>query len=181
MKKAAILTGSLLSAALITGALRAQDTKARTDLVASSTTRVNPAASASAGGAFAPASSKIAARAVKDLRSRFTNVTDEQWSYSRTGSWVYFTSGGFRTRSYYDARGHWQASIKYCGQAQLPHFIRDIVRRTYYDLAITGVVVVDVPDHTAYVVDLEDATTLKIIRVNDEGEMDLMHDYIKSN
>jgi len=43
------------------------------------------------------------------------------------------------------------------------------------------VTIVEVPDHAAYIMNLEDSTTLKVVRVNEFGEMDILKDLVKSN
>ena len=179
MKKTPILAAALLSAALISGHLSAQQSKSRVNL--SATQSVNTSATASSGATLANAAavSTISVRAIKDFRSRFTKVADEQWSQIDRGFCAYCTKDGIKTRVYYDLRGHWQASLKYCDESQLPHFIRDVVKRTYYDFAITFVNIIEVPDHKVYLVHLEDKKTLKIVRVNEEGEMDVMNEFEK--
>jgi len=183
MKKTAILVGCLLSGALIYGQLHAQDSMAGPNVAVNQPVKaISPTATTSnASPLHGAAISKTAARAIKDFKSRFTKVADEQWSYTRQGSSVYFTSNGFKTRAYYDPRGNWQGSLKYCDESQLPHFIRDVIKRTYYDLAITTVIICEVPNHVAYVVDLEDPKTLKVIRVSEDGEMDVLQDLTKLN
>jgi len=179
MKKTPILAAALLSAALISGQLSAQESKSRVNLAA--TQSVNTSATASSGATLANAAavSTISVRAIKDFRSRFTKIADEQWSHIDRGFCAYCTKDGIKARVYYDLRGHWQGSLKYCDESQLPHFIRDVVKRTYYDFAITFVNIVEVPEHTAYLVHLEDKKTLKIVRVNEEGEMDIMDEFVK--
>jgi len=181
MKKAYFFAGPLLSLVLTTGYLYAQDSTARADLVAIqpanpvSSTQLSSAASVALGNA----ATKFTARASKDLRSRFTKVAGEQWSFTKKGFCAYFATNGSPTRVYYDARGRWQGSLKYCDEFQLPHAIRDVVKRTYYDFAITVAITVEVPGHIAYIVYLEDKNTLKIVRVGEDGEMDVMDDFIK--
>jgi hypothetical protein len=41
--------------------------------------------------------------------------------------------------------------------------------------------IIEVPDHTAYLVHLEDKNSLKIVRVNQDGEMDVLTDLTKVN
>jgi len=181
MKKTAILVCGLLSGALIFGQLHAQDSMAGTNLAANEPVRSIAPATATPGASplHGAALSKTITRAIKDFKSRFAKVADEQWSHTSQGSSVYFTSNGFKTRAYYDTRGNWQGSLKYCNESQLPHFIRDVIRRTYYDLAITLVIIGEVPNHVAYIVDLEDPKTLKVVRVSDDGEMDVLQDLTK--
>jgi hypothetical protein len=179
MKKTPILAVALLSAAFISGHLSAQESKSRVNLAA--TQSASSSATASSGAAIAneAAVSTISVRAIKDFKGRFTKVADERWFLMDKGFCAYFTQDGLKVRTYYDARGHWKASLKYCNEFQIPHFIRDVVKRTYYDLAITFVNIVEVPEHTVYLVHLEDKTSLKIVRVNEEGEMDVLNEFTK--
>jgi len=183
MKKTIFPVAVLLSAALISGKGYTQENKGRSDLAAAQNSKTTPSTIASAGASLVPAAAAgtISHRAIKDFRSRFTKVADAQWSAMDKGFCAYFSEDGFKVRVYYNARGDWQASLKYGFESQLPHFIRDVVKRTYYDLAITSVTIVEVPDHTVYLVNLEDKSTLKTVRVTDEGEMDVLKDFIKSN
>jgi hypothetical protein len=181
MKNTPFLLAAFLSAALISGHLYAQDTIAQRDVAAIQPVHVNASATASSGTSLAheAAVSAISVRAIKDFKGRFTKVADERWFLMDKGFCAYFSQDGLQVRAYYDARGYWQASLKYCDEFQIPHFIRDVVKRTYYDLAITFVNIVEVPDHKAYLVHLEDKKTLKIVRVNEEGEMDVMNEFTK--
>ena len=179
MKKTPILAAALLSAVIISGQLSAQGSKSRVNLATTQSVNTSATASSDATPANSAAVSTISARAIKDFKSRFTKVDNEQWARIDRGFCAYCTKDGIKTRVYYDLRGHWQASLKYCDEFQLPHFIRDIVKRTYYDLAITFVNIIEVPDHTVYLVHLEDKKTLKIVRVNEEGEMDVMNEFEK--
>jgi hypothetical protein len=181
MKRATLLAAASLSAALISGHLYAQGNKTQEDL-AINQSRIAPAA-VSSGAAINDkvAVSTLSARAIKDFKSRFTKVTNESWGRSDKGICVNFTNDGFSTLAYYDRRGHWLASMKTCGESQLPHFIRDVVKRTYYDFTITCVNIIEVPDHSAYVVHLEDQKTFRIVRVTEDGEMDTLNEYVKQN
>jgi hypothetical protein len=180
MKQATFLAAALFSATLISGRLHAQDNTTPPDL-AINQPRSTSANASSAAHPNDVAVSALSVRAIKDFKSRFTKVTDESWGRSDKGFCVSFTNDGFKVRAYYDRKGNWLASLKYCDESQLPHFIRDIVKRTYYDLAITHVNIIQVPEHIAYLVHLEDQKTFRIVRVNEEGEMNTVNEYIKAN
>jgi len=182
MKQTIFPVAVLLSAALISGQTYAQDNKGQTDLAAAQPSNANPSATTAAGASLAHAApaSTISLRAIKDFRSRYTKVADEQWSRLDKGFCASFSKDGFKVRAYYNTRGDWQASLKYGNESQLPYFIRDVVKRTYYDLAITSVTIVEVPNHMAYLMNLEDSSTLKVVRVNEDGEMDVLKDLVKS-
>jgi hypothetical protein len=181
MKQRNFLLATMLSSALFTGRLYAQDGPARIDLAANQTSKPKSAADASAVVPVTPdaATSTISLRAIRDFKYRFTKVTDEHWSRMAKGFVVCLTSDGFRARAYYDLKGNWQASLKYCDETQLPSVIRDVVRRTYYDLPISNVIIVNVPEHTGYYINIEDQKTLKVLRVSDEAEIEELHSYVK--
>jgi hypothetical protein len=183
MKKTFFLLAAFLPAALFSGTLSAQDSTAPRDLAASQRARSTTASAnyTSPSALNDVAATSIHVRAIKDFKGRFAKSADEKWFRIEKGFCVYFTEDGFQTRAFYDPKGHWQASLKYADQFQLPPFIRDLVRRAYYDLDITLVNIIEVPEHKAYVVHLEDKKTLKILRVSEDGEMDVLHDYTKSN
>ena len=182
MKKTIFFTVAL-SAAFITGRLYAQDGNARKDLATTQTVDVNglPAASASAPGYHPAALSSINVRAIKDLKWRYTKIANEQWSVLEKGISVVFSKDSARTRVFYDTKGHWQASVTYCGETKLPFFVRDMVRRANYDLPITCVEILDVPDGTVYLVHVEDKTLCRIIRVTQDGDMDVYKEFNKTN
>jgi hypothetical protein len=181
MKKATFLTAAFLTAALISGHLYAQDSKTQSDLAASQPRNASATATSGTAIPHEVAVSSLSVRAIKDFKSRFTKVEAESWGRFDKGFFVYFTNDGFKVRAYYDQRGYWLASLKYCGESQLPPFVRDIVKRTYYDFAISQVDIVQVPEHTVYLVHLEDQKTFKTVRVNEEGEMDVLNAYLKAN
>ena len=54
-----------------------------------------------------------------------------------------------------------------------------MVRSKYFDLSITLVEELQIPDHTTYVVYLEDKSTIKILKVNEEGEFEVLQDLTK--
>lgn len=181
MKKATFLAAAFLSAALISGHLYGQDAKTPPDLAVSQPR--NSLAIAPSGTAIPheAAVSTLSVRAMKDFKSRFTKAEGGSWGRIDKGYCVSFTSEGFKVRAYYDRRGNWLASLKYGDESQLPPFIRDVVKRTYYDFAITHVDFIQVPDRTVYLVHVEDQKTFKILRVTEEGEMDVLNDYLKAN
>jgi hypothetical protein len=183
MKKTILFT-VVLSAAFISGRLYAQDDKARTDVAATHSVDVNgtsAAASAGASGYHPAAVSSINVRAIKDFKWRYTKAADEQWSVLDRGVSVVFSKDSARTRVFYDDKGHWQASVTYCNEWKLPYFVRDMVRRANYDLPITSVNILEVPEHTVYLVHVEDAKFCRIIRVTEEGDMDVLSEFYKSN
>src|SRR5580692_70331 len=114
--------------------------------------------------------SEINLKAIKDFKGRFASAKGENWYTVKGGFVSYFTMDGFGDRAFYDKKGHWQGTLKFCAENKLPANIRATVKSTYYDFAITIIEIVEVPDHLAYLVHLEDKTSIKIVRVSEEGE-----------
>ena len=120
-------------------------------------------------------------KAVKDFHLRFNHAGNTQWYSDRNGFTSYFVQDGYGDRAYYDKKGHWRYSLIFYGEDKLPKDIRKIVRSTYFDLTITLVEEVQLADAMAYVIHLEDKSSIKIIKVNKEGEMETMQDLTKCN
>lgn len=176
-----LLTAAGLSAAMTSGQIFAQDIKNQADLAGTTVakTHAKPAGLSDAPPANTATVSTINLHAIKDFKARFGNVKDERWYAIKEGFLAYFSRNGYSERAYYDRKGHWLASLIYADEHKLPANIRDLVRRAYYDQPITFVQVVEVPDHIVYLVHVEDKATLKILRVSEEGEMDVMNEFTK--
>jgi len=182
MKLSMFLTAAALATAISSGHIFAQDTKNQAEPVDRRTARMQkaPGDLSDAPSASAAAVSTINLKAIRDFKTRFANVKDEQWFTMDNGFISYFWSSGCRVRAYYDRKGHWLASLIYGDEHKLPPTIRDVVRRAYYDLPITFVEVVEAPQGTAYLVHVQDNAILKVLRVSEEGEIEVLGDYTKS-
>ena len=181
MKLSMLLMAAGLSAAMTSGQVFAQDFKNKADLAGTTPakTQAEPAVLSDAPLASTAAVSTINLHAIKDFKARFGNVKDERWYTIDKGFLAYFSLGGYRERVCYDRKGHWLASLIYADEHRLPANIRDLVRRAYYDQPITFVQVIEVPEHIVYLVHVEDNAILKILRVSEEGEIDVMNELTK--
>jgi hypothetical protein len=189
MKKTILaLAVGCVSAVMLPAYVFAQATGNQADMAGMQTHIAStPATTSSNGAAFNGSSANtagggttISLKAARDFKDRFTNVTNEKWYATDGGFVAYFTQDDFRNRAYYDKKGRWQYSLRYCDEKKLPRDIRAMVKRSYYDFAITLVQVIEIPGHLAYLVHLEDATSFKIIRVTDEGDMDVYQEFSKT-
>src|ERR1700692_3553287 len=130
-------------------------------------------------GTYIPDTKTINTKALKDFSSRFENTSNAMWFEDKNGFVSYFVKNGYGNRAYYDKKGHWQYSLLFYGEDKLPRDIRATVKSTYFDLAITLVEEVQTTEGMAYVVHLEDKTSIKILRVSKDGEMETMQDLTK--
>ncbi|HEX9510061.1 MAG TPA: hypothetical protein VF939_06230 [Puia sp.] len=184
MKKSIlVLVVGCVSAAILPGRLFSQDIRNQNDLASTQSNNkpVKAAASSYSSSADNAADvNTISLKAIKDFRSRFSGVKDEKWYTLKSGFISYFTQDGFLNRAYYDKKGHWTGSLKYCSENKLPRDIRAIVKSTYYDFTITVIEIAEIPDHLVYLIHLEDAKNTKIVRVSGDGDMDVYQEFTKS-
>lgn len=183
MKKTILLLAAgCVSAALISGHVLGQGTGNQAnpaDTPLSNTVAL--VAHPKSSFANTAAANTISANAIKDFKGRFNSVSNEHWYSLRTGYMVYFMEDGFGERAYYDKKGRWEYSLRYCDENKLPRDVRATVKRTYYDFAITVAQIIEIPDHMVYLIHLDDAKTHKIVRVSEDGEMEVLQEYSKSN
>lgn len=124
-------------------------------------------------------SADINARALKQFNKSFKAAANASWYETKEGGFVAkFKLDGIETKVNYDRKGNWFATIRTYTEENLPKEVRHLVKSNYYDYSIYLVQEVTVGDKTAYLVRMEDATTLKTIRVID-GEMDEYESYKK--
>ncbi|HEY4965808.1 MAG TPA: hypothetical protein VII28_05380 [Puia sp.] len=124
-------------------------------------------------------SKRINPKAVDDFQIRYTAASDVLWISNADGFVSYFTKDGLTNRVYYDKKGRWVFSVLLYHEDGLPKNIRKVVRSQYFDLAITLVEELQIPDHTTYIVYLEDKLNIKILKVNEEGEPELLQELTK--
>jgi hypothetical protein len=130
-------------------------------------------------GTYIPDAKSINAKAIKDFQTRYAGAENAMWFSDKNGFVSYFVKDGFGDRVFYDKKGHWEYSLLFFNEDKLPHDVRAAVRSTYYDLTITMVEEVQTPDSRVFICHLEDKATIKIIKVNDEGEMEILQDLTK--
>jgi hypothetical protein len=175
------LTAAALVTLVASKPISAQSVKDQADPMDRRTARVQtaPAGASSEARTNAAAASTINLRAIKDFKTRFANVKDEQWYTMEGGFITYFSNNGYPERVFYDRKGHWHASIIYADEHRLPADLRDLVRRAYYDQPITCVQILEVPQCTTYLVHVEDKSTLRILRVSEDGDIDVLQEFTK--
>ena len=127
-------------------------------------------------GTYVPDVKDINAKAIKDFNARFNGANNAMWFSDRNGFTTYFIKDGYGDRVFYDKKGHWQYALIFYGEDKLPRDVRSAVKSTYFDMAITLVEEVQTTESKVYIVHLEDKANIKILKVNDEGEMEILQD-----
>jgi YD repeat-containing protein len=134
------------------------------------------------GGTMSPIPSYaagISSKAVKDFHSRFAKINTESWYNNDGGIVSYFVNEGVTCRVMYDKNGNWKGTEQTYSEEGLPDHLRSAVKGTYFDYNITLVNEIQTMEGLVYIIHLENKSSLKNIRVNSDGEMDVRESYQK--
>lgn len=123
--------------------------------------------------------SSVHARVIRDFVLRFEKVSSARLMPEKKGSTMYFIKDGFNNRAGYDANGRWLYSLVSYNEGKLPRDIRAVVKSAYYDDAITVVQEIQNINGRAWFVHLEDETTVKIVKVTAEKDMETVDEFRK--
>jgi len=122
---------------------------------------------------------EISSKAVRNFMQDYKTVTDARWSELAHGySVVNFTVDNIKTRMVYDKRGHCENIVRYYFEDKLPPAVRHLVKSTYYDFTIYHIIEPTINGVTSYLIQMEDSTTWKTIKVVD-GEMEVVEELVK--
>jgi hypothetical protein len=113
----------------------------------------------------------ISPKALKDFTKTYKNVIGESWWKVKDGSATRFIINGVMNSIYYNTKGRWTGSVKGYSEDKMPHDIRDIVKREYYEYSIIYVEEVETIDShgiPTYVIHLEDKNNIKLVRIGED-------------
>ena len=115
--------------------------------------------------------SVMSAKALKNFSKTFKDADNASWEETGDGFKAEFTKEDIKTNVYFDRKGRWVANVRNYQEDKLPKEIRHRVKSVYYDYNIFYVQEITVGEKMAYLVKIEDKSSVKTIRIAD-GEMD---------
>jgi hypothetical protein len=118
-------------------------------------------------------------KAASDFKDRFGNPAGTRWFSAKDGFTSYFKVDGFTDKVCYDKKGNWKYSTIFYGESKMPKDVRAEVKSVYYDMSIIQVEEIQTLNGKGYVINLEDNATLRIIKLNEEGEMETLQEIIR--
>jgi hypothetical protein len=130
-------------------------------------------------GDYVPDVKNINSKAIKDFQERYNNVKNAMWFSDQNSFVSYFVQDGFGNRAFYNKKGRWSYSVILHTEYQIPSDIRASIKSTYFDFAITLVEEVQTHRGVVYVVNLEDKSNIKVLRVSDMGEITILLEITK--
>lgn len=122
----------------------------------------------------------VNAKALKIFKKQY-NVNSEKWMKEGNCITATYKQDGISHCIYFDKKGHWVASLKTYNEDKMPKDIRKMVRQEYYDYKIGVVYEIETGARAGsptYLVNIEDATNFKQIRISDES-MDVYKEFQK--
>ena len=123
--------------------------------------------------------SSLNMRALKDFQKSFKDAANVSWYKAENGALLAsFTIDEVKNSVAYDKKGRWLYSIKRYSEQKLPKDLRAGVKSVYYDFNIVNIEEVEINDQTIYIIHLEDATSMKTLRICD-GDMEEVQNFVK--
>ena len=118
--------------------------------------------------------------AIRDFLDRYNHVDNAMWFLTPDGGFEsYFVQDGYGDRVFYDKKGYWLYSLITYGENKLPRDIRYVVRSTYFDFTIAIIEEVQTAAGMEYIISLEDKTNIRVVKVNRDGDMEVLQDLDK--
>jgi hypothetical protein len=118
-------------------------------------------------------------RAVRNFKTTFKNIDNEEWCVLPNGYRATFTNDGIVYFVTYSDRGHWMYTKRQYDEAKMDRNMRGTVKSVYYDYHITLVEDIEQPAQSViYLVHMEDKNRWKNIQFY-KGEMKTVLDATK--
>lgn len=122
---------------------------------------------------------EISNMALQAFKNDFSNVSEVQWSIVENKYMARFTYKNRITRCLFDNKGQIVYSTSEGNEKSLPPDIRESVKSIYYDHQITFTTELHIMNNTAWIINLENKTSLVTVKVVD-GEVIEIGNFCKS-
>jgi hypothetical protein len=118
-------------------------------------------------------------KAVQQFMKTYKDAANIRCRKTDNGFRVHFTNGDIQYRIFYSKKGLPVSVIRYYGEDKLPSKIRHLVKSNYYDYSISSVAEVNHRGKTAYMVKMENKTSVKTVKIRDR-EMEVTEEFKKA-
>jgi hypothetical protein len=118
-------------------------------------------------------------RVLKAFNETFSTATEVRWEEYPKYFAVSFVSGGIRAKVNYDKEGNMISSLRYYNPQLLPLYILNKVSQENSKKKLFGVTEVTVGGNIAYYIKLEDNTSWYTLKVDTDGNSQIVEKYKK--
>lgn len=122
---------------------------------------------------------EVSTKATRNFSKQFKNAENIHWYFIKGGVMAKFTQNGITSRADYTKKGTWLHNLRSYPVKFLPKEIRTRMKYAFIDYAITWVNEIESSNGIVYMINIEDETEIKIIRIY-KDELDVMSEYMKS-
>ena len=124
------------------------------------------------------ARNEINISAVRDFVNRFDEVNNALWfAIPKGGYEAYFVRDGYGDRVIYDKSGGWLMSLITYNEDKCPRDIRAAVKSLFFDFDIILIEEVHNRDGVEFIFYLQDKSSIQIVRVTRENEVEILHTF----
>lgn len=113
-------------------------------------------------------SSNVTEKVTESFNSFFKDAYDQRWFKADKNFLVKFMASDQKNTALFKKNGNLIYHISYGHEKDLPAEIRKLVKSNYVDFSITSAIKVEQDDRKIWVVNLEDAKKLILVRVENE-------------
>ncbi|MEO6228705.1 MAG: hypothetical protein ABJB11_12860 [Ferruginibacter sp.] len=123
--------------------------------------------------------SEINTKAIKDFSKSHKNVSNPNWVANKEGFAATFKVNDVYNVVYYNKKGRWMGNLKGYTEDKLAADLRKMIKRVYYDYAITYVHEAEMAESNhepTYIIHMQNDKALMLLRIYD-GEMEIWEQY----
>jgi hypothetical protein len=130
--------------------------------------------SAASISSFARATWNINEKIVRNFKEIYPNAVQVSWmEYPETYA-VYFVEDGIKVNIIFDKDGGFVSSVRYYKEDYLPYYLLAEIKRKYPSKKVYSVSELTSPGTITYFIKLEDPKTWTTIKMDSEGNMNLV-------
>jgi hypothetical protein len=131
--------------------------------------------------AFPSTDKNINEKLIQSFKENFPNAQEVSWQELPEAYVVNFVEDGVRNNIIYQKDGTFLRASRYYQEKNLPYYLLINIKKKYTDKKIFSVTEISTISHIEYYIKLEDAKVLMTIRVDSDGNLDMVEKYRKAS
>jgi hypothetical protein len=124
---------------------------------------------------------KISEQVEKSFADKFPDASDAVWKKLNKDYLTKFIQADVKHQALFRKNGTLRYDIIYMGESHVPKRIFDLINGSYDAYIITNAARVDHAGQIFWIVNLESARSYKVIRIDDNDELQEVKSFFKSN
>lgn len=130
-------------------------------------------------GSMAVPITNVNERVVRAFKETYPKAEQVDWKEYPESYIVYFVEDGVRSNIIYGKDGSFISSTRYYKEETLPYYLLVTVKKKFVDKKIFGVTEMSTPNHIEYYIKMEDDKRWMTIKVDPDGNLELVEKFNK--